>query len=155
MQKKAMLVDALDLGAPQTRNRRVFTNICERDDVEEKKPVDPNIFLNRLGSNLEATQVQCIVAAGNTTDFPVKVMDSHTRLQRNACLDELEALQGQRPRQSCAFGEVWLEYEEPAAIIGNGFHYQLVRGIFVEMSPLKDSDCVITCRDELAGGGSK
>ena len=54
MQMKAMLVDALDLGAPQTRNRRIFTNICERGDLEEKKPADPNIFLNRLGSCSEA-----------------------------------------------------------------------------------------------------
>ena len=140
MQMQAMLVDALDLGAPhdQTGNRRVFTNICEREDLEEKKPVDPNIFLNRLGSCLGARRVQGIVAAGSNAEFPVKIMDVNTGLERSECLDELEALQGQRPRQSCAFGEVRMEYEEQEAIIGNGFNYQLVRGIFAEMSPMKE-----------------
>ena len=65
-------------------------------------------------------------------------MDVNTGLERNACLDELEASHGQRPRQSCTLGEVGMVCEEQAAIIGNGLHYQLVRGIFAEMSHLKE-----------------
>ena len=44
------LINALDLGAPQSTPRRVAQNLVEAGEWESRPAADPNLFLSRLGS---------------------------------------------------------------------------------------------------------
>ena len=43
-------INAMDMGAPQSRPRRVAQDLVEAGEWEHRPPVDPNLFLERLGS---------------------------------------------------------------------------------------------------------
>ena len=127
------VINAKELGAGQSRPRRVASNIAHVDQLRRKQPVDPNLFLERLGSSMDRRVAPCVMAAGSNTHTPVRVRDAVG--ERCASLDELEALQGYSPGTSAAQGRIELTYEERATIIGNAFHYELVCALMSEMDP--------------------
>ena len=65
--------------------------------------------------------------ASVNTHNPVRVFDADLGRDRNAGIYELDILQGYWPGMSGAHGRVDLEYSESVRLIGNAFHYELVR----------------------------
>ena len=61
------LIDALDLGAPQSRPRKVAQNLVEAGEWEHRPPVDPNLFLEKLGSWVNERHTKCVLASGANT----------------------------------------------------------------------------------------
>ena len=84
------VVNAMHIGAPQSRPRRVGQNVTQR--LATRKTPDPNLFLNVLGSWTEARVVPCVMAAGAETHAPVWVIDGITGGERRATLGGVEAL---------------------------------------------------------------
>jgi hypothetical protein len=128
-------MNAKDLGAPQSRPRRVATNIAKADEVERKEPVDPNVLLEVLGVSVDARVTPCVVAAGSNTHTQVRVRDGESGCNRPASLDEMEALMGYPVGLSNAWGRVEMTYEQRASAIGNQIHYEQVRAVMAEMDP--------------------
>ncbi len=125
-------------GAQSSRLRRIAQNVVSSvSDLEGRTPTDPNLSLNCLGSSMEKRLAGCVVASGANSKAAIKVMDIAVGQERNACLDEMEALMGQTVGSSDAHGMIHMEYEQRAALIGNGFHYEMVRAIFAEMEPVQ------------------
>ena len=101
-------------------------------------PVDPNLLLHPLGVFTKERVVPCVMARGSNTKAPVKVTEALSESTRCASLDELEALMGHTSGMSTAFGKFDLDYEQRASMIGNSYHYELVRAVFAEM-PVRQS----------------
>jgi site-specific DNA-cytosine methylase len=133
--EKFRLINARDLGAPQSRPRRIATDIIGEGEEEGKEPVDPNLVLGRLGASVEARVTPCVVAAGSNTHTVIRVRDEETGCNRPASLDEMEALMGYPVGMRNAGGSVQMTYEKQASAIGNQFHYELVRGVMAEVDP--------------------
>ena len=128
-------INAMDMGAPQSRPRRVAQNLVEAGEWEHRPPMDPNLFLERLGSWVTERHTNCVLASGANTESPIYVNDAETDERRKADLDKLEALQGAVVGSSTAHGHFEMEYKARAALIGNSFHAELVRALFPEMEP--------------------
>jgi hypothetical protein len=129
-------VNAKDIGAPQSRPRRVATNFVDVESgLEKRRPLNPNVVLEVMGVRLDARVAPCVMAAGAATHNPVKVYCYTAERWREASLAEAEALQGYTAGMSTAYGKVCAGYKDTATIVGNAFHYELVRTVFAEMNP--------------------
>jgi site-specific DNA-cytosine methylase len=128
--------NVISVGGQSSRMRRVAQNVVESvHQLEQREPLDPNVSLNCLGARCEQRTTGCVVASGTHSKARIMVQDIHTGQQRSASLDEMEALMGHVVGTSNAGGRVEMGYEDRAGLIGNGFHYEMLRAIFSEMAP--------------------
>ena len=77
----------------------------------------------------------CVMASGDSTHNPPMVVEIRTGTRRPANNDECEALMGAEVGASTMMGQMQPTYAERARMIGNAFHYELVRSVFSEMLP--------------------
>lgn len=68
-------MNARHVGGCQDRRRRLATNIADVRDLPRKSPVDPNVMLECMGSEVGERWVQTVLARGNETRDPVMVWD--------------------------------------------------------------------------------
>ena len=149
-------MNAKDVGAQSSRPRRVAQNVvASLKDLDQRSPVDPNLSLNWLGAASELRVTGCVVASAARSKASVKVHDVSTGDMRNASLQENEALMGHVVGTADAHGKVQMEYEQRAAIIGNGFHYEMLRAIFSEMEPVRRRAVVVQAVTGSRSGLSK
>jgi len=130
-----VVVNAADLGAPQRRPRRVASNVMDLRELRQKPPVDPNAVLEAHGCVVEARVVPCVMASGPNTHAPLKVWDLSVRRNRDATPGEAAKLQGYQYDTATAGGKVPVTEMKQYELVGNKFHYELVRSIFAEMEP--------------------
>ena len=91
------LIDALELGAPQSQPRQAASNVMNMNDARRRKPVDADVLLESLGHRLvkkAAGVAPCIMASGHNTHAPVYTMETETGRRGFAPPEVLEKLQG-------------------------------------------------------------
>ena len=128
-------------GAPQSRTRRISQNVTDEEGhrgVQKRDSLDPDVVLRRLGVEHDWQRgkvTNCVMASGDSTHNPPMVVEIGTETRRPANNDECEALMG--AESGCIWdtmmGQMQLTYAERARMIGNAFHYELIRSAFSEM----------------------
>ena len=123
------LMDAQCMGACQRRVRRVAQNVIAIEDVTWKQLVDASVLLETFGCYARDRVLPTVMTSGSRTWMPVEVYDISSNNKRFATMDELDVIQRFLPGSSSAFGRVVLSDDDRHKIIGNQFHYELVRTI--------------------------
>ena len=118
-------LNAASVGAATSRPRMVSTNITAVKEVRRKPSADPNIFLE--SSKTECRTMPCVMTCPRATWNPLKVTDKQTYQERFASPDELMKLMGYQ-LGSLKSGTSDREKEK---MLGNAFHYQLIRSLVV------------------------
>jgi hypothetical protein len=128
-------INVKDYGAAQSRPRRACQNVTRKENLKLREPLDPNVLLRRLGVDHDAGQpvANCVMASGDSTHNPPMVRERATGVRRPANLDESEALMGATVGFTSGMDTLETTYADRARMIGNAFHYELVRTIFSEM----------------------
>jgi len=134
-------MNMMHYGAPQSRTRRISQNVTDEENhrgVQRRDSLDPDVVLRRLGVEHDWQRgkvANCVMASGDSTHNPPMVVEIRTGTRRPANNDECEALMGAEVGASTMMGQMQLTYAERARMIGNAFHYELVRSVFSEMLP--------------------
>ena len=147
------VMDAQHMGACQRRVRRVAQNVVAFDEVTWKQPVDASILLERFGCYSRERVLPTVMASGTRTWMPIGVYDILGGSKRFATLDELDVVQGFLPGSSSAFGRVQLSDDDRHRIVGNQFHYELVRTIVSQWQNLRMDPVSVHSTQVLAAGG--
>jgi len=147
------LMDAQHMGACQRRVRRVAQNIVAIDDVQWKQPIDASVLLERFGCYARDRVLPTVMASGTRTWLPIEVYDVNSNVKRFATMDELDVVQGFLPGSSSSFGKVALGDDDRHRIIGNQFHYELVRTVVSQWQNQKADPVHIHSAHVLAAGG--
>ena len=128
-------INVKDYGSAQLRPRRVCQNVTGKENLKLRESLDPNVLLRRLGVDHDAGQpvANCVMASGDSTHNPPMVRERATGIRRTANLDESEALMGATVGFTSGMDTLETTYADRARMIGNAFHYELVRTIFSEM----------------------
>ena len=132
------LINALDLGAPQSRSRRVASNVLNMDDARRRKPIDADVLLESLGHKLvknAAGVAPCIMARGPNTHAPVCTIETETGRKGFAPPEVLEKLQGYPVGITKAFNSLHVSREEREKMMGNAFHSVLAEEVFSTWRP--------------------
>ena len=129
------VINVKDYGAAQSRPRRVCQNVTSKENLKRRESLDPNVLLRKLGVKHDEGQpvANCVMASGSSTHNPPMVREIETGIRRPANLDESEALMGATVGFTSGMDTMEVTYAERARMIGNAFHYELVRTIFSEM----------------------
>ena len=126
-------INASELGAPQSRPRRIASNVMDMDDARRKKPIDPVVLLEALGHRLVNTGrglAPCVMANGRNTHAPVKTIELESGHRGFAPTKTLERLQGYPEGLTIVFGRVAADEGERTKPMGNAFHSVFVEGVF-------------------------
>jgi hypothetical protein len=132
------VINASELGAPQSRPRRIASNVMDMDDARRKKPIDPVVLLEALGHRLVNTGrglAPCVMANGRNTHAPVKTIELESGHRGFAPTKTLERLQGYPEGLTTAFGKVAVDEGERAKLMGNAFHSVFVEEVFSNWRP--------------------
>ena len=121
--------------AAQSRTRRVCQNVTSRENLKKRESLDPNVLLRKLGVKHDEGQpvANCVMALGSSTHNPPMVREIETGIKRPTNLDESETLMGATMGFTSEMDTMKVKYAKRARMIGNTFHYELVRTIFSEM----------------------
>ena len=105
--------------------------------MKRRASLDPNVLLimMKLGVKHDVGQqvANCVMASGSSRHNPPMVREVATGFRRPANLDESEVLMGGTVGFASGIDTMEVPYAERARMIGNAFHYELVRTIFSEM----------------------
>ena len=143
-------LNAASVGAPTSRPRMVSTNITSVKDIRRKPTADPNIFLG--SGKTESRTIPCVMTCPRQTWNPIKVTDKQSYQERFASTDELTKLMGYQ------LGA--LKSGTPDKVkekmLGNAFHYQLIRALVVgESQPQSQVYKVTKAAGKQNSNGSK
>ena len=132
--------NAASVGAATGRPRMVSTNITAVKEVRRKPAADPNIFLE--SGKTESRTMPCVMTCPRATWNPLKVTDKQTYQERFATPDELLKLMGyQLGSLKSATSD-----REKEKMLGNAFHYQLIRSLVVGERQIKAPTLLIRSR---------
>ena len=129
-------LNAASVGAAISRPRMVSTNMVSMPEIRKKPTADPNIFL--LHGKTDSRTMPCVMTCPRATWNPVMVTDRKSYGERFASTDELMGLMGYQPG---ALKKATPD-KEKEKMMGNAFHYQLVRALVVTEEAELYSTCV-------------
>ncbi len=153
-------VNTMHLGAPQSRTRRVATNVHDMGTARFRAPVDPNVLLEPLGLGMDERVCPCVMASGNRTYTPMRLWDIRDGQHRRRVpesvspVDAMEVMQGYQTGVTTAWGNVQVSAEARERLAGNAFQASLLQQALRTWTPSESSLTPREARAMYVGGSA-